>query len=62
MVNKIEVGDYIKFRAVTRCGNESVWRKVLGFDDLGRLYVRYAGWGDFIVYWREIIDVRKAEG
>lgn len=36
----IKAGDRIKFRAVTRCSDRVVWRKVVGFDRLGRVLVR----------------------
>lgn len=53
---KIEVGDRIRFRAVTRHSNEQVWRKVVGVNPVR---VRFHGWAEFQVRPREISGVQK---
>jgi len=54
----VEVGDRIKFRAVTRSDAGAVWRKVNGF--WGRWpTVRYLGWHDFLVRPSEILELEK---
>ena len=59
---KIEVGDRIKFKAMTRWNCGTVWRKVNGFWlDTSRPTVRYGGWSDFAVRLDEILEVEKEE-
>ena len=67
---KIEVGDRITFRAVTRHSDKSVTRIVNGFvtaDGSGWLdaedrlpTVRFEGWANFIVRHHEITEVEGA--
>lgn len=57
-MTNIEVGDRIKFRAVTRWSSRAVWRKVNGFYQ-GRVTVRYGGWAGFVVRGHEILEVEK---
>ena len=45
-MKKIEVGDYITFKAATRAGFRKARRKVIGFSQL-YVIVRYIGWGSF---------------
>lgn len=51
---KVAVGDSITFKAATRASFKKVTRKVVGIDEQGRPLVRYEGWENFIVHWREI--------
>lgn len=53
-IREIAVGDYIKFKAVTRWSSRAVWRKVTGVGK--RVQVRYGGWPLFIVRDHEIIE------
>jgi len=57
----MEIGDYIIFKAATRCDYRKAKRKIVGFDPLGRVEVRYAGWSNFIVLPHEIISVEKTD-
>jgi hypothetical protein len=62
----IQIGDRITFRAATRWSGAKVTRVVNGFwqEDLDRQSsptVRYGGWGNFIVYRREILEVIPAD-
>lgn len=54
---RIKVGDRIKFKAATRYSHETATRKVKGFDSYGRPLVGYAGWSEFVVHPREVLDV-----
>ena len=54
LLDTIEVGDRIRFRAATRSSDKEVWRKVNGFGTNGQPTVRFHGWGDFVVRWHEI--------
>ncbi len=57
----INVGDRIKFRAVTRDGAKAVWRIVNGhWMDTGQPTVRFNGWGNFVVRFIEITEVERA--
>lgn len=58
---KLKVGDRITFRAVTRDSDRTVTRKVTGFWITGEPEVRYAGYSNFIVHWREISAVERSE-
>jgi hypothetical protein len=59
-IEKIEVGDRIKFKAATRNSYNAVWRKVNGFwADTSMPTVRYEGWSDFAVRLGEVIEVEK---
>lgn len=53
MIN-INLGDRIKFRAVTRSSARSATRKVTG---LNPVTVTYHGWAGFIVHAHEIIEI-----
>jgi hypothetical protein len=55
ILEKINVGDRIKFNSPTREARSPAVRIVTGRDSYGRLTVRYHGYGDFIVYDHEII-------
>ena len=57
-MKKIEVGDYITFKAATREGCRKARRKVIGVSQL-YVIVRYIGWGSFWVRPDEIIKVEK---
>lgn len=54
----IKLGDRITFRAACRWGAPKLTRVVNGFYQ-GKPTVRAHGCADFIVYLREIIDVRS---
>lgn len=59
LINDLEIGGTVTFKAVTRWSNGIVTRKVKGFqtDPQGNrtgVYVRYGGWGDFLVRPEEI--------
>ena len=54
----INIGDRIKFRAVTRWSAAAVWRKVVAVDPV---QVRYGGYADFLVEPHEILEVERAE-
>lgn len=56
----INVGDRIRFKAVTRWGDKPATRKVVGFDSYGRPLVRFGGWDEFIVRRGEILAVEAA--
>lgn len=58
-MKKIEVGDYISFKAATRDTYRKAKRRVKSIDELGRPLVGYAGWSHFIVNRREILEVFK---
>ena len=59
-VEKIEVGDRIKFKAATRNSFNPVWRRVNGFwGNTSMPTVRFEGWSDFAVRLGEIIEVEK---
>ena len=59
-IEKIEVGDRIKFKAATRNSNNTVWRKVNGFwPDTSMPTVRFEGWSNFAVRLGEVIEVEK---
>ncbi len=58
---RIAVGDSITFKAATRSHYKVATRKVVGVDHEGRPLVRYHGYSNFIVHWREISAVTKAE-
>ena len=60
MSDQIQIGDRIKFRAITRWSTAAVWRKVNGFWVDGRPTVRYGGWADFIVSHHEITEHEPA--
>ena len=61
-VEKIEVGDRIKFKAATRNSYNAVWRKVNGFwANTLMPTVRFEGWSNFAVRLGEIIEVEKGE-
>lgn len=57
---KIEVGDYIVFKAATRDSFKKARRKVKRFDGFGRPLVGYGGWSEFIVHLEEILEVEKS--
>jgi hypothetical protein len=56
---KMRVGDWLTFKAATRCDYRKATRKIVGIDHIGRPLVRYAGWSDFIVQPNEIISAEK---
>lgn len=61
MVGLLKIGDRIKFKATTRSGSRTVWRKITGFYGNTNLpTVRYDGWNNFLVYHHEILDVEYA--
>ena len=63
----IEVGDRIRFRAVTRHSDRAVWRVVTGVtwgSGLGVrriIQVRFHGWGDFQVRNYEITEHERRD-
>ena len=63
-LNKIQVGDRIQFRSVTRHSDRTVWRKVTGVNFCGKriIQVRYHGWPNFQVRDNEIKDVEANGG
>ena len=59
-MDKIEIGDRIKFKSATRCSNKAVWRKVNGFwGDTSMPTVRFEGWSNFAVRLGEVLEVEK---
>jgi hypothetical protein len=61
-LDTIQIGDRIKFRAVTRWSGAAVWRMVNGFyGELRRPTVRYGGHPNFIVENHEIIEIEKGK-
>ena len=56
-VDKIKVGDRIKFRAVTRHSDRTAWRTVTAVEFCGErtIQVRYHGWPKFQVRDHEIL-------
>ncbi len=56
-IKEIEIGDRIKFKAVTRWSNEAVWRVVTAIHPC--VCVRFGGWAEFQVRDGEIVDVEK---
>ncbi len=61
-MDKIEVGDRIKFKAATRWNCGAVWRKVNGFwMDTPQPTVRYGGWSNFAVRLGEVLEVEKGD-
>lgn len=60
-MKKIEIGDYIVFKAATRSGYTKARRKVNGFWGMTDMpTVGYHGWSNFAVRRDEIIAVEKA--
>ena len=56
----IQIGDSIKFKAVTRNSNKAVWRKVNGFFGYTTMpTVRFEGWSAFVVRLGEVLEVEK---
>ena len=58
---KLNIGDRLTFRAVTREGAPKLTRVINGFY-LGQPTVRAHGHPDFIVKWSEILAVNGVEG
>lgn len=56
----VQVGDSIKFKAMTRDSYKTATRKVNGFWSNGCPTVRYQGWSDFVVARHEIISLIKS--
>lgn len=55
---KIEVGDTITFRAITRWSGSQATRKVKEVGPRGMSFmVRYGGWSHFVVARHEVIKV-----
>ena len=52
----LQIGDRIRFRAVTRWSDRPAIRVIRGFDRYNRPLVRFGGWSDFIVERHEIIE------
>lgn len=59
-IDAIEIGTWIRFRAVTRHSDRPAWRKVTGFSPCGRPTVKYHGWDHFIVRHDEILEIGVA--
>lgn len=58
---KLEIGERITFKAVTRAGAPTLTRVVNGFHFTGEPTVRAHGHGDFVVHWKEISAVHPRE-
>ena len=56
-IAKPEIGDRIKFRAVTRWSNQTLVRVVNGYWSNGFPTVRAHGCADFVVKPKEILEV-----
>ena len=56
---KLVIGDRIKFLSICRWNNKTVIRKVKQINTDGTVEVRFGGYGNFIIYNREIIEVFK---
>jgi len=55
-----EVGDRVKFKAMTIYGNEWGWRKVRKVDtESGTVYVKFWGYDEFALHDYEILEVDK---
>lgn len=51
---KLNIGDRITFKAITRAGAPKLTRVVNGFHCSGEPTVRAHGYSDFVVHWKEI--------
>ncbi|GEM_PF-5431395 len=51
------IGKRVVFRATTRCSDRKATRVIKGILENGNIEVTYAGWPDFQVYPREIIEI-----
>ena len=59
-INKIKVGDRIKFKAATRNSYNAVWRQVNGFwGNTSMPTVRFEGWSNFAVKISEVIEIEN---
>ena len=54
----VQIGDRIKFRAITRWGDRPAWRKVNGFYGSTQMpTVRFGGYATFVVRRPEIMEI-----
>lgn len=59
-MTKLAIGDRITFRAATRSHDRRATRKVVAIDHEGRPLVRYHGYDNFVVHWREVEAIERA--
>jgi len=58
---KSDIGKRVVFRATTRCSDRKTTRVIKGILENGNIEVTYAGWPDFQVYPREIIEILEPD-
>lgn len=56
-MSEFKIGDWIKFKAITRWSEKPAIRKIVGVTDRGEPEVRYGGWSNFVVRQNEVIEI-----